>query len=171
MSDQDKRNAMIQAVKDALMVEIKGQQLYSHAATTATDPEVKAMFQMLANDEENHVQMLEAQFKPLMEEGKITLDGFHPAELDHGSQGIIPDGFKKSIKRGDFEMAIIGIGCNLEVQAIAHYKSKAKNIEDPDLKQLFTWLAEWEEDHLAQLRELEGLYQDAYWADQGFSPM
>ena len=171
MSDQEKRDAMIQAVKDALMVEIKGQQLYSHAADTASDPEVKAMFQVLANDEENHVKMLQAQFKPIMEEGRITLEGFHPAELDHGSQSIIPDSFKKSIKGGEFEMAVIGIGCQLEVQAIAHYKSRAKNIDDPDLKQLFSWLSDWEEDHLSQLRELEKMYQDAYWADQGFSPM
>lgn len=171
MNDQEKREAMIQAVKDALMVEIKGQQLYSHAAETAKDPEVKEMFQMLANDEENHVKMLQAQFKPIMEEGRIVLEGFHPAELDHGSQSIIPDSFKKKIKGGEFEMAVIGIGCQLEVQAIAHYKSKAKNIEDPDLKQLFSWLSDWEEDHLNQLRELETMYQDAYWAEQGFSPM
>ncbi len=171
MNDQEKRDAMIQAVKDALMVEIKGQQLYSHAAETAKDPEVKTMFQMLANDEENHVKMLKAQFKPLMEEGKVTLDGFHPAELDHGSASIIPDSFKKRIKGGEFEMAVIGIGCQLEVQAISHYKSRAKNIDDPDLKQLFSWLSDWEEDHLNQLRELETMYQDSYWSDQGFSPM
>jgi len=42
----------------------------------------------------------------------------------------------------------------------------------PDrLKQLFTWLVEWEDGHLEQLLELEKIYQDAYWADQGFSPM
>lgn len=171
MNDQEKREAMIQAVKDALMVEIKGQQLYSHAAATAKDPEVKQMFQMLANDEDNHVKMLQAQFKPLMEEGRIDLEGLHPAEVDHGSQSIIPDSFKTRIKGGEFEMAVIGIGCQLEVQAIAHYKSKAKHIEDPDLKQLFSWLSDWEEDHLNQLRELETMYQDAYWSEQGFSPM
>ena len=52
--------------------------------------------------------------------------------------------------------------------ARSHQAGKA---EDPDLRQLFTWLAEWEVGHLEQLVELEKMLQDDYWADQGFSPM
>jgi rubrerythrin len=84
---------------------------------------------------------------------------------------VITDSFKKSIKRGQFEMAVISIGCDLENKAIAYYKENAAKTEDPDLKQLFTWLVEWEDGHLEQLLELEKIYQDAYWSEQGFSPM
>ncbi len=170
MSEQQKA-AMIEAVKNAIMVEIKGQQLYEHAVQQTKNPDAKAMFEMLAADEVKHVRMLQAQFKYLTEGDLSALDEIHPAEVDHRSQSIITDNFKKSIKRGDFEMAIIGIGCDLENKAIAYYKEQAAVVDDPDLKKLFTWLAEWEVDHLDQLRELESLYQDAYWADQGFSPM
>ena len=65
----------------------------------------------------------------------------------------------------------LGIGCDLENKAIAYYRDHAARTDDPDLKQLFTWLLEWEDGHLTQLLELEKIYQDAYWADQGFSPM
>ncbi|PID78576.1 hypothetical protein CSA17_06545 [bacterium DOLJORAL78_65_58] len=170
MSDP-KKDAMIQAIKDALMVEIKGQQLYAHAAETTQDPAAKAMFNMLAKDEDDHVNILKTQHRSLMEDGCINLDDVHPAEVDHGSQDVITDGFKKSIKRGQFEMAVISIGCDLENKAIAYYKEQAAKTDDPDLKQLFTWLVEWEDGHLEQLMELEKIYQDAYWADQGFSPM
>ncbi len=171
MSNDPKKEAMIKVIKDAVMVEVKGQQLYSHAASEATDPAAKAMFEMLAKDEDDHVRILMNQYKSLMADGKLDLDDVHPAEVDHGSQDVITDEFKKSIKGGKFEMAVIGIGCDLENKAIAYYKKHAAEAEDPDLKQLFTWLVEWEDGHLEQLMELEKMYQDAYWADQGFSPM
>lgn len=171
MNADPKKQEMIKAIKDAVMVEIKGQQLYSHAARETTDPQAKAMFAMLAKDEDDHVRILMSQYKSLMEEGRINLDEVHPAEVDHGSHGIINDEFKRAIRRGNFEMAVIGIGCDLENKAIAYYKEQAAKTGDPDLRQLFTWLVEWEDGHLEQLLELEKIYQDAYWSDQGFSPM
>ncbi|MCP4293750.1 MAG: ferritin family protein [bacterium] len=170
MSDP-RKEAMIKAIKDALMVEIKGQQLYNHAAKETKDAAARAMFEMLAKDEDDHVAILSAQYKSLLKDGKVDLSLIDPAEVDHGSQNVVTDDFKKSIKRGNFEMAIISIGCDLENKAIAYYRDQAAKTDDADLKQLFTWLAEWEDGHLEQLLELEKIYQDAYWSDQGFSPM
>jgi rubrerythrin len=166
-----KLERMIKAIKDAIMTEIKGQQLYSHAATTTEDPSAKAMFTALARDEDEHVALLTAQHRSLVQAGRIDLSQVHPAEVDHGAGHVIDDGFRKSIKRGTFEMAVIGIGCDLENKAISYYKEQAAKAEDADLKQLFTWLSEWEVGHLEQLVELEKLMQDEYWADNGFSPM
>jgi rubrerythrin len=171
MSDATNKEAMIEAVKKALMVEIKGHELYTHAAGKTEDPVARALFETLAKDEDDHVRILKTQYKSLMQDGRIDLEAVHPAEVDHGSHMIIDDDFKKSIRRGTFEMAVIGIGCDLENKAISYYKEQSAKAEDADLKQLFTWLAEWEDGHLEQLLELEKIYQDAYWADQGFSPM
>jgi rubrerythrin len=171
MNEDAKKQAMIEAVKQALMVEIKGQELYSHAADKTEDPAARALFEALAKDEDDHVRILKTQYQSLMKDGRIDLSTVHPAEVDHGSHMIIDDNFKKSIRRGTFEMAVIGIGCDLENKAISYYREHAAKAEDADLRQLFTWLAEWEDGHLEQLLELEKIYQDAYWADQGFSPM
>ena len=171
MNADPKKQDMIRAIKDAVMVEIKGQQLYSHAARETADPQARAMFEMLAKDEDDHVRILMKQYKSLMEAGRIDLDAVDPAEVDHGSHDIITDEFKKAVRRGNFEMAVIGIGCDLENKAIAYYREQAARAENADLKQLFTWLVEWEDGHLEQLLELEKIYQDAYWADQGFAPM
>ena len=171
MNADQKKEQMIKTIKDAVMVEVKGQQLYSHAATEAKDPAARAMFEMLAKDEDDHVRILMTQYKSLMADGKLDLNDVHPAAVDHGAADVVTDDFKKSIKRGNFEMAVISIGCDLENKAIAYYKKHAEATEDPELKQLFTWLREWEDGHLKQLLELEKIYQDAYWADQGFSPM
>ena len=166
-----RQQRMIEAVKNAIMTEIKGQQLYSHAAATTQDPSARTMFTTLARDEDEHVALLQAQHKSLVEAGRIDLSQVHPAELDHGAGHVIDDSFRKSIKRGTFEMAVIGIGCDLENKAINYYRDQAARTDDPDLRQLFTWLGEWEVGHLAQLVELEKMMQDEYWADQGFAPM
>ncbi len=165
------KQQMIEAIKTALMTEIKGQQLYSHAVSQTPDPDARAMFEALARDEEEHVNLLKAQYKSLMETGRIDLSKVHPAEVDHGAAPIIDDAFRRAVKRGTFEMAVIGIGCDLEKKAIAFYKAAAEKAEDPDLKQIFSWLAEWEVGHLDHLLELEKMMQDAYWSDQGFAPM
>lgn len=172
MSDDEKREAMIQAVKDAVMVEIKGQQLYDHAAKKTEDPAARKMFEMLARDEDAHVKILTSQYKALMEEGNLDLGGIDPAEVDYGSHEVVNDDFKRSIKRrGTFEMAVIGIGCDLEKKAIAYYEEQSRNAKDEKLGKIFDSLAEWERGHLRQLVELEKVYQDSYWADQGFAPM
>lgn len=171
MNEAQRKDALMHAIKDAIMVEVKGQQLYSHAAEQAVDPAARAMFEMLARDEDDHVRILTTQYKHLLADGRLDLTGLNPAEVDHGSQTVITDDFKKAVRKGSFEMAVISIGCDLENKAIAYYTEHAARTEDADLKQLFTWLVEWEDGHLTQLMELEKIYQDAYWADQGFSPM
>ena len=101
----------------------------------------------------------------------MDLSQVHPAEVDHGASHIIDDKFRRSLTRGAFEMAVIGIGCDLENKAIAYYTEQAEKAEDEELAQLFTWLSEWEVGHLNALMELQKMTQDEYWAQQGFSPM
>ena len=129
------------------------------------------IFESLAKDEEAHIAILKTQAKNLFDGGKLDLGVVSTMEVGDGSHAIIDDAFKRSLKKGTFEMAAIGIGCDLEKRAIAYYSEHAKKTNDPDLKQLFTWLTEWEKGHLAQLLDLEKFYKEAFWAEQGFMPM
>ncbi len=167
----DVRAAMIEVVKEALLAEVKGHQLYTHAATTTTDPAVQGIFKSLARDEEAHIAILKGQAQALFDTGSLDLGAVSTAEVGGGSHAIIDDDFKRSLKKGTFEMAAIGIGCDLEKRAIAYYSEHAEKTDDPELKKLFSWLTEWEKNHLSQLLDLEKFYKDAFWADQGFMPM
>lgn len=167
----DVKTAMMEVVKEALLAEVKGQQLYANAAATTKDPAVEAMFKSLARDEEIHIEVLKAQAKSLFDSGTLDLGVVGSTEIEGGSHSIVDDEFKRSLKRGTFEMAVIGIGCDLEKKAIAFYGGHAEKATDPDLKKLFSWLSEWEKRHLSQLLDLEKFYQDGYWADQGFMQM
>ena len=167
----DAKTAMMEVVKEAMMAEVKGHQLYTHAATTTSDPAVRGIFESLAKDEEGHIEILKTQAKNLFDGGTVDLGVVSTAEVGGGSHVIIDDAFKRSLKTGTFEMAAIGIGCDLEKRAIAFYSEHAEKTDDPELKKLFTWLTKWEKAHLSQLLDLEKFYKDAFWADQGFMPM
>jgi rubrerythrin len=169
--DEAKKKRMIEVLKEAVMTEIKGHQLYSHAAETTEDSAAKAMFEDMAKDEEQHVRILQTQLENFTNEGRLKLDEIHPAAVDHGASHIIDDSFRKSLRRGAFEMAVIGIGVDLENRAISYYKEQAEKTDDADLAKLFTWLSEWEVGHLNALMDLQKFTQDEYWSQQGFSPM
>lgn len=171
MTDETNKTAQMEVLKEALLAEVKGHQLYTHAANTTADPAVKAIFESLARDEEGHIHILKNQAKSMFDTGKLDLGVVSTAEVGGGSHAIIDDDFKKSLKTGTFEMAAIGIGCDLEKKAIAYYSEHAEKTDDPELKKLFSWLSDWEKGHLNQLLDLEGHYKDAYWADQGFLQM
>jgi len=164
------KQQLIEAVKQALMVELKGHQLYTHAVQVTEDPAAKAMFQALANDEVEHLRMLQAQHKSLLEEGKVDLGAMHTVTIDEGARHVINETFAKSVKHGTFELAAVSIGVDLERRAESFYREQAKNAEVVELKQLFEKLASWELGHFEQLHELEKLLQDEYWSRQGFAP-
>ena len=71
----------------------------------------------------------------------------------------------------NFEMSAIGIGIMLEKSAIEHFERLAREADDEEARKMYGWLAEWERGHLDQLVEIDRSLRDAYWADQGFSPM
>jgi rubrerythrin len=67
-------------------------------------------------------------------------------------------------------MAVVAAGSALEISAINYYKQAAKECPDEESAKVFTFLAEWEADHLKSLTELEDRMRDEYFADRGFSP-
>jgi rubrerythrin len=167
----DTKKALAEALKDALMVEIKGRQLYQHAAAEAKSPGVKELFQQLADDEEQHFAILNEQLESLTKNGKLDVAALEQTEVDKGARTVVTDDFVKSLKAGEFEMAVIGIGSDLEARAVSYYRERAGAVDDPDLKTLFRKLEKWEVVHLDQLEKLEALYKEAYWAERGYSPM
>ena len=92
-------DSMIDVLKEAVMTEIKGHQLYTHAAETTDDPAARAMFEDLAKDEEQHVQILQAQLESYTKEGKLNLSEVNPGEVDHAAGHIIDDDFRRSLRR------------------------------------------------------------------------
>lgn len=168
--DQANRRIVLEAVKSAIITELRGEEIYQAASERATDPAAKQMFESLAIDERQHKAFLEKNFKSLLEDGTwavpATPDNLNPLE----SSDVINSDFLKRVKGGAFEMAVIAAGCELERSAIDFYNKQAVECPDQESAEVFKFLATWEEGHLKALSELEGRLKDQYFADQGFAP-
>lgn len=167
------RKTILEAIKTAIITELRGCEIYKAAAERATDPAAKEMFRSLAEDEEHHKQFLEKNFESLLSEGAwsvpATPENLSP--LDH-SEIFTPE-FLNRVKGGTFEMAVVAAGCELERSAIEFYKKAAAECEeeeDEESAKVFRFLADWESDHLKALSALESRMKDDYFTSQGFSP-
>ena len=58
----------------------------------------------------------------------------------------------------------------MEKKAIELYRHRQEQAEDPAEKDLYRWLAEWEEGHLELLARLDKEIRQAIWSRMGFEP-
>ncbi|GAB4368184.1 MAG: hypothetical protein Kow0062_01120 [Acidobacteriota bacterium] len=168
--DDKTRKAVLEAVKTAIITELRGLEIYRAAAEKAEDPAARQMFLSLAEDEEQHKQFLERNFESLLKDGvwsvPATPENLSP--LDH-SEVITPE-FLGRVRGGAFEMGVVAAGVMLEKTAIDYYSKAAEECPDEESAKVFRFLATWEEDHLKTLQDLEARLRDQYFADQGFAP-
>jgi len=169
--DEASRKIVIEAIKTAIITELRGYEIYKAAAERATDAAAKQMFGHLAEDERHHKIFLEKNFRSVLEKGEwavpATPENLSPLD---DSEIVNPD-FLKRVKGGAFEMAVVAAGCELERSAITFYRKAAEDCPDEESAKVFSFLADWEKDHLNSLNALESRMKDEYFADQGFMPM
>jgi rubrerythrin len=167
--DRASRSIVLEALKTAIVTEIRGHEIYKAAAEKATDPNARIMFQKLAEDELAHKFFLEQNFKTVLKDGTwsvpATAENLSPLDATE----IITPEFLRRVKGGTFEMAVIATGATLERAAIDFYLAAADGCPDEESARVFRFLATWEQDHLKSLSELDLRMRDEYFADQGFA--
>ncbi|MGD8394237.1 MAG: ferritin family protein [Candidatus Eiseniibacteriota bacterium] len=169
--DESTKKLVLEAIKTAIITELRGYEIYKAAAERATDPNARLMFEKLARDEQHHKAFLERNFQSILADGTwavpATAENLNPLD----DTEIIDPAFLKRVKGGSFEMAAVAAGSALEQSAIDYYNRAADSCPDPESAQVFRFLATWEDEHLEHLTELEDRLKDEYFAEQGFTPM
>jgi len=168
--DQATRKIVGEAIKTAIITELRGLEIYKAAAEKATDPAAKQMFEKLAEDERHHKEFLETNFRSVIEKGEWAVPATPENLSPLDDSEIVNDDFLKRVKGGAFEMAVVAAGATLELTAINYYKKAAAECPDEESAKVFRFLSEWEADHLKALSDLEERMKDEYFASQGFSP-
>jgi rubrerythrin len=169
--NKEQLQTAIDAVRTAIITEIKGQELYKTAAAKAEDPDARRMFEGLAEEEEGHKAYLERHYASLMKTGAWAQTELSEHSKEQVEEFILDETFRRSLKRGNFEMAVVAIAVDLEAKAVAFYKEVAENAEDPDTRRIFQHLVAWEEGHHRQFLAMEKELRDSYFSDRGFAPM
>ena len=92
---------VVEAIKTAIITELRGYEIYKAAADRTTDPAAKLMFEKLAEDERYHKEFLEKNFQSVLENGEwavpATPENLTPLD---DSDIVDSDGFLRLLTDG-----------------------------------------------------------------------
>jgi rubrerythrin len=162
-------SATIDILKQAILLERRGKAFYESVAEKAENEAVREIFDMLAKEEQKHIQTLSEQFKAYSREKKFI----HVSLQDKGSGAaskVLTREIKEKISAAGFEAAAISAGIAMEERAIELYAKSAQTASDPEAKSLYEWLATWERDHLNMLLDIDDTLKEKIWFDNRFWP-
>ena len=163
-------NRALDILKSALLLERRGRAFYSQAARNSNGRAVKAFFEMMAEEEKRHIEMLSGQFAVCREQGCFA--PFSHPEAHHGevAESVISDDLKSQIAAADYEAAAVSAAIAMEERAVRLYSRRAEETDDAEEKKLYLWLADWEREHLAWLVKIDREITEEIWQDNNFWP-
>ena len=156
-------------LKEAILLETRGKLFYSNVAEKCDSPSAKKVFEMMAKEEDEHIQFLRDQFKNYTEKHSF----FKPEAPEENPEetiilNVLTDKIKKEISAASFEAAAISSAIDFEMNAVKLYKSRAKEATDPNEKKLYSILAAWEGEHSKLLVEINNALKEEIWHDNNF---
>jgi rubrerythrin len=159
-----------QILKSAILMEKRGQAFYEKVAQQTSGNVVKRFFEMMANEEKNHIRILSEQFKAYQNNKQ-----FDPGEFDDQHESdittqVLSRQIKSEISAAAYEAAAISAAMSMEERAIKLYSDRAGAATDPNEKALYIWLAKWETQHLNFLADIDRELTEDIWYDQSFWP-
>ncbi len=146
---------MESVLKDAIMMELEGKDLFERASEMMQHPRARDMFAGLAKQEQAHAGILAEQLASLR--GRSPQRTFEeirdrPAQFDLGDVFGDMKTIKVELEEGAGELDVINIGIQLEKKSIEFYESAARESPSAEAKKAFEWLVNEEKGHLIILK-------------------
>ena len=160
----------LKILKDAILLERRGQAFYQTVADGCAQPAVKEFFEKMATEEKSHVAVLSEQFRSYKADSKFTR---LPNEVTGGNETamqVLSDQVRDRIAAADFEAAAISAAMLMEERAIKLYSERAAASTDENEKAIYEWLSEWEQGHLRLLSRMDQDLKEEIWNDNNFWP-
>jgi rubrerythrin len=140
----------LSVLREAIRNELDGQTMYIQAAERTGDELGKAMFRSFAQEEEEHLHILQVQYAEVDESGQwVDVEAARKEQRDPKlvlfpqeegkAKEIIPEG------TGDLEALQIAI--DFERRAVRMYEQAASETDNPTARAFYRDLAEWEGTH------------------------
>lgn len=157
-------------LKMAILMEKRGKAFYETVAAQTKSEEVKKIFDVMASEEQTHIEFLSRQFLSYQKNHE-----FSKADYVGNPNGLIADlilteNVKKEITAASYEAAAISAAIDMETKAIEVYSNRAAETKDQNEKDLFLWLADWEKGHHKILNNLNEELKQSIWFDNQFWP-
>ena len=159
-----------QILKAAILLERRGKAFYKRVADQAELPEVRDFFQLMADEEDKHIEILSNQFKSIQKDDRMAPGDYDNTALVKDTVNILSKNLLAKISAADFEAAAVSAAMAMEQKDIRLYADRAKAAADSEEKALYSWLAKWEKSHLETLAEIDRAITEDIWNDNSFWP-
>ena len=155
----DKNTMLPDILKEAISIEIYGREYYLRFSELIEDENARSIFRGLSRDEEEHMVLLETEFK------KITGKAFDAKTVDETNREKARSIFPESDKTLSVSQTkeALSLGIRTEERSIELYSKSANKTDIGSGKDLFLKLAHIEGKHKEMLEDA------MYYLDQGGS--
>ncbi len=170
MNQENSQHPSLEILKEAILLERRGRAFYKKVAEQANDSAVREFFELMAQEERQHIQILETQFTSFAQNEQFNSVDPTSVQSTPNAKQVLTQAVKQRIAAADFEAAAISAAMLMEERAIALYSKRAESAKDPEEAVLYRWLADWEQTHLEYLVALDKEIKEAVWNDQQFWP-
>ena len=161
----EENNMLLDILKEAISIEIYGQEYYSIFSELVEDNNARSLFKGLSRDEGDHRDILEKEYKKIS--GKPVDIKLLDRENKEKARHIFPESLEPI---GIAETKdVLKLGIRTEERSIEFYSSSAKRTENRSSKDLFLKLVGIEQGHKSILQDaMYYLDQEGTW--YGYSP-
>lgn len=158
-------------LKLAILLEHKGKAFYTQVARQTESKAVKQIFETMAEEEDAHIKFLSKQFKHYEANKTFLKNELQLSEVEHPeTDEILSAQVKKEISAAGFEAAAISAAIEFENKAIEVYSDRAAKATDPNEKEMYQMLADWEKTHHKLLFRMNEDLKHEIWNDNSFWP-
>lgn len=173
MGDADLQSALL-ALDVAIQTEKDGREFYKRAAENTADPGGKVLFTSLADDELEHLGLLESQRQALAKEGHWQPGSDaerreRPARVE-GAPVFSRAALAENVNAYTSDLSALRMAFLIEKDAVAFYTKAAAKTEDPNGKEIYERLVEMEREHRRILEEEYNALGREFWGTMGFEP-
>ena len=158
-----------EAVKTAIEYEKKVRDTYAEAIRTVADPTGKKALEVLAGEEQEHVDYLAAKFVEWKQTGVVTVEGLETAIPSKESIAAGIERLKAKIgadrTASSADVALLKKAYDVEKETRDFYRRMVAELPESD-RPLFARFLEIEEGHLAVVQaEIDAVEGNGFWFD------
>jgi rubrerythrin len=172
MGDPDVQSALV-ALEVAIQTEKDGRDFYARAAERTSDPGGKVLFASLADDELEHLRLLQSQREALTEDGRwlsSTESEEHRVREIGGAPIFGREALARNVDVYTSELSALRMAYLIERDAVTFYTRAASETVDPDGRAMYERLVEMEKEHQQILEEEYNALAKEFWGSMGFEP-
>lgn len=156
-----------EAIKTSIEYETRVRDVYRDAVTQAEHEDGKKLFQVMADEEQHHLDYLEAKLREWSETGEVTPEGLKtalpPADTIGAGFAVLED--KIGDGAGKIEIEFLEKALAVERETSGFYKRMVDELPGA-AKELFRRFLEIEDGHLALVQaQIDQVMGTGYWFD------